>query len=89
MPFNRALASLGNAHRSSHFVIPGPSETRNPESIARPEGLEDGFRFRSCGSPRNDRKAVATTNAPGDIVWRDANQIVAIPHRENPVRFVM
>lgn len=32
---------------------------------------------------------VATSAAPGDIVWRDASQIVAIPPRDRPVRWLM
>lgn len=30
--------------------------------------------------------SVATTRAPGDIVWRDMAQVVAIPDRDYPVR---
>lgn len=32
--------------------------------------------------------AAVTSAAPGDIVWRDAAQVVAIPRREMPMRWM-
>ncbi|MCB2096306.1 MAG: hypothetical protein AB7F91_02680 [Parvularculaceae bacterium] len=57
-----------------------------PEAQAQ---IAHAYRLRALLDIAGAPIAVVTTNAPGDIVWRDENQIVAIPRRDNPVRFLM